>query len=138
MAPWSRQSLIGEAIRGRRDKAFLSVKSGQLWAPGPNGTFAPGPVNGHPDYLRNAVLQSLQRLKVDYIDFYTPARLDTIPGSKRISHLEENIGSEAVQLNADDLQRIEVVMPLGTVSEPVPGKVYGCFGPMSITGGSRF
>jgi aryl-alcohol dehydrogenase-like predicted oxidoreductase len=81
--------LIGEALQGRRDKAFLSVKSGQLSAPGPKGTFAPGPVNGHPDYLRSAVLQSLQRLKTDYIDLYTPARVDpNVP-------IEETIGALA-------------------------------------------
>ena len=35
-----------------------------------------GPVNASPDYLRNAVLYSLQRLRTDYIDLYTPARVD--------------------------------------------------------------
>src|SRR5689334_1786067 len=43
------EQLIGEAIGGKRDKAFLSVKTGQLVAPGPNGVMAPGPVNTHPD-----------------------------------------------------------------------------------------
>ena len=59
------EELIAQAIKGKRDKAFLSVKTGQLAAPGPNGTTAPGAVNGHPDYIRNAVLYSLQRLKTD-------------------------------------------------------------------------
>src|SRR4051812_28641504 len=59
------EELIGRAIKGKRDRAFLSVKGGQLLAPGPNRTMGPGPVNCHPDYLRNAVLHSLQRLKTD-------------------------------------------------------------------------
>jgi aryl-alcohol dehydrogenase-like predicted oxidoreductase len=70
------EELIGQAIKGKRDKAFLSVKTGQLLAPGPNGSMAIGPVNTHPDHIRNAVLYSLQRLKTDYIDLYTPARVD--------------------------------------------------------------
>jgi aryl-alcohol dehydrogenase-like predicted oxidoreductase len=70
------EETIGKAIKGKRDKAFLSVKTGMLVAPGPNKTMAIGPVNGHPDYIKNAVLYSLQRLKTDYIDLYTPARVD--------------------------------------------------------------
>src|ERR1019366_2249986 len=57
------EELISQAIKGKREKAFLSVKTGQLLAPGPNGALGPGPVYTHPDYLRNAVLYSLQRLK---------------------------------------------------------------------------
>ncbi|WP_081158463.1 aldo/keto reductase [Niastella populi] len=70
------EEVVGRAIRGKRDKAFLSVKTGMMLAPGPNGSMTIGPVNGHPDYIRNAVLYSLQRLKTDYIDLYTPARVD--------------------------------------------------------------
>lgn len=70
------EGLIAQAIHGKRDKAFLSVKTGQLVAPGPNGTMTPGSVTGRPEYIRNAVMYSLQRLKTDYIDLYTPARID--------------------------------------------------------------
>ena len=81
------EELIAQAIKGKRDKAFLSVKTGQLVAPGPDKTTAPGPVYTHPDYIRNAVLYSLQRLKTDYIDLYTPARVDpNIP-------IEETVGA---------------------------------------------
>lgn len=48
-----------------------------------------GPVNGHPDYIRHAVMHSLQRLKTDYIDLYTLARVDpNIP-------IEETVGALA-------------------------------------------
>ena len=74
--------LIGQAIRGKRDQAFLSVKTGQMLSPD-----GPGPVNGHPDYIRNAIMHSLQRLKTDYIDLYTIARVDPkIP-------IEETVGA---------------------------------------------
>jgi aryl-alcohol dehydrogenase-like predicted oxidoreductase len=36
----------------------------------------PGPVSGHPDYIRNAVFYSLRRLQTDYIDLYTCARVE--------------------------------------------------------------
>jgi aryl-alcohol dehydrogenase-like predicted oxidoreductase len=83
------EELIGKAIKGKREKAFLSVKTGQLLALGPNGAMGPGPVYNHPDYLRNAIFYSLRRLKTDYIDLYTPARVDpNIP-------IEETIGALA-------------------------------------------
>lgn len=83
------ESLIAQAIKDRRDKAFLSVKTGQLLAAGPNGAMAPGPVTGRPEFIQNAVMYSLQRLKTDYIDLYTPARIDpAIP-------VEETIGALA-------------------------------------------
>lgn len=70
------EMLISKAIKGKRDKAFLSVKTGQMVSPGPNKAPFPQSVNGHPDYIRNAVMYSLQRLKTDYIDLYTTARVD--------------------------------------------------------------
>ncbi|WP_461115544.1 aldo/keto reductase [Spirosoma jeollabukense] len=83
------EELIARAIKNKRDKAFLSVKTGQLYAPGLNGAIGPGPVSGHPDYLRNAVFYSLRRLETDYIDLYTPARVDpAIP-------IEEIVGALA-------------------------------------------
>ena len=42
----------------------------------------------------------------------------TIPGSKRISHLEENIASEQVVLTESDLQTINAIMPAGAVTGP--------------------
>ncbi|MEO6721945.1 MAG: aldo/keto reductase [Ferruginibacter sp.] len=81
--------LIAQAIKGKRDKAFLSVKTGQMVAPAPNGAPGIGPVNGHPDYIRSAVMHSLQRLKTDYIDLYTTARVDpNVP-------IEDTIGAMA-------------------------------------------
>jgi aryl-alcohol dehydrogenase-like predicted oxidoreductase len=78
------EQLIGQAIKGMRDKAFLSVKTGQLVSP-----TGPGPVSGHPDYIRNAVMHSLHRLKTDYIDLYTLARVDpNIP-------IEDSVGALA-------------------------------------------
>src|SRR5688572_24774326 len=74
--------LIGQAIKGKRDKAFLSVKTGMMVSPE-----GPGRVNGLPDYIRNAVMYSLQRLKTDYIDLYTLGRIDpTVP-------IEETVGT---------------------------------------------
>lgn len=90
------EQLIGRAIAGKRDKAFLSVKTGMMVSP-----TGYGPVNGHPDYLRNAVMHSLQRLKTDYIDLYTIARVDTrVP-------IEETVGALA------ELVKLGVIRHIG-------------------------
>lgn len=79
------EMLIGRAIRDKRNKAFLSVKTGQMVSPAGRG-----PVNGHPDYIRNAVMHSLQCLGTDYIDLYTTARVDpTIPIEETIGAMKE-------------------------------------------------
>jgi len=79
------EQLIAQAIKGKRDKAFLSVKTGQLLSP-----TGPGPVSGRPDHIRNAVMYSLQRLKTDYIDLYTIARVDpNIPVEESVGALSE-------------------------------------------------
>lgn len=87
------EMLISQAIKGKRDKAFLSVKTGQLVSP-----TGPGPVSGNPDYIRNAVMHSLQRLKTDYIDLYTLARIDpNIPIEDTIGALAELVGRGIVR-----------------------------------------
>ena len=76
------EQLIAQAIKDKRDKTFLSVKTGMMLSP-----TGYGPVNGHPDFLRNAVMYSLQRLKTDYIDLYTLGRIDpSVP-------LEDSVGA---------------------------------------------
>jgi aryl-alcohol dehydrogenase-like predicted oxidoreductase len=87
------EMLIAQAIKGKRDKAFLSVKTGMMASP-----MGYGPVNGHPDYIRHAVMHSLQRLKTDYIDLYTLARIDTtIPIEDSISALAELVAKGVVR-----------------------------------------
>lgn len=111
--------LIGQAIKGKRDQAFLSVKTGMLVAPGPNKTMAPGPVNGHPDYLRNAVMHSLQRLKTDYIDLYTTARVDpNIPIEETVGALADLVQKGVVryiglsEAGAESIRRAAAVHPI--------------------------
>jgi aryl-alcohol dehydrogenase-like predicted oxidoreductase len=92
------EELISHAIKNKRDKAFISLKTGQMRAPGVNKTMGFGPVNAHPDYLRNAVLFSLQRLKTDYIDLYTPARVDpNVPIEEVVGALSDLITKGVVR-----------------------------------------
>jgi aryl-alcohol dehydrogenase-like predicted oxidoreductase len=67
------EMLIREAIRGRRQQAVLSVKFGALRDH--KGTFLG--FDGRPAYVKTSLAYTLQRLGVDYVDFYFPSRIDT-------------------------------------------------------------
>jgi len=65
------ESLLGRALKGRRDKVVLASKFGQTQNPGgQNG------VDGRPEYVAQACEASLKRLGVDHIDVYFQHRVD--------------------------------------------------------------
>ena len=77
------EMLIGRALRGRREKAVLSVKFGALRAPDGSWTG----VDARPVAVKNFLAYTLARLGVDHVDVYRPARLDpSVP-------IEETVGA---------------------------------------------
>jgi len=66
------EMLIGEALKGRREEAFLSVKFGALR----NHDGRIIDFDARPSSIRNFLSYSLRRLKTDYIDLYFPSRVD--------------------------------------------------------------
>ena len=66
------EELVGEAIRDRRDQAFVATKFGVVR--GDDGSFLG--VNGRPEYVRQQAEGSLKRLGVDVIDLYYQHRVD--------------------------------------------------------------
>jgi aryl-alcohol dehydrogenase-like predicted oxidoreductase len=91
------EMLIGEALKNvDRDKVILSVKTGALRDRdgGFNG------IDNRPAALKNFIAYSLQRLGVDYIDIYRPARLDpNVP-------IEETVGAIADMIKAGYVRHI--------------------------------
>ena len=75
------ETLLGQAIKGRRDRVVLTTKFGQVQNPG-----GPNLVDGRPEYVVQACDASLQRLGVDVIDLYYQHRVD--PGVP----IEETVG----------------------------------------------
>ena len=70
--PYSNETLVGRAIRGRREKVVLATKFGQQFLS--DGSRR---INGAADYVRSACDASLRRLGVDVIDLYYQHRVDT-------------------------------------------------------------
>jgi len=89
--------LIGEALRGRaRDGAIVSVKFGALRDPA--GAWSG--FDARPAALKAFLAYSLQRLGLDYIDIYRPARLD------RHVPIEETIGAIGEMVKAGWVRHI--------------------------------
>ena len=65
------EELLAKALRGRRDRAVLATKFGNLR--NPDGTPT---VNGRPEYVAQACDASLKRLGVETIDLYYQHRVD--------------------------------------------------------------
>ncbi|HTP50417.1 MAG TPA: aldo/keto reductase [Anaeromyxobacteraceae bacterium] len=79
------EMLIGQALKGRREQALLSVKFGALR--GPDGSWLG--FDARPGAVKNFLAYSLKRLGVDHVDIYRPARLDpSVP-------IEETVGAIA-------------------------------------------
>lgn len=88
--------LIGRALKGKRDKAILSVKFGALR--GPDASW--GGLDTRPAAMKNFLGYSLVRLGVDTIDVYRPSRLDpAVP-------IEETIGAMADMVKAGYIRHI--------------------------------
>ncbi|SEB08327.1 aldo/keto reductase [Pedobacter hartonius] len=77
--------LIGKAIKGRRDDAFISVKFGSIMY---NKRFIE--LDFRPAAIKNFINYSLVRLGIDTIDLYQPCRLDG-----NIVPIEDVIGTVA-------------------------------------------
>lgn len=91
------EMLIGEALKNvPRERALISVKFGALRDPA-NGW---GGNDTRPAAMKNFLAYTLQRLGVDYIDVYRPARLDPhVP-------IEETIGAIADMVKAGYVRHI--------------------------------
>jgi aryl-alcohol dehydrogenase-like predicted oxidoreductase len=59
------ETLLGQAIKGRRDKVVIATKGGNVMT-GPDR----GKRNFAPAYIDNVLHESLKRLQTDYIDLY--------------------------------------------------------------------
>ncbi len=90
------ETLIGQALAGRRQQAVISVKFGALRDPA-GGWIG---VDGRPASVKNFLAYSLQRLGTDYIDIYRLARLD--PGVP----IEDTIGAMADMVKAGYVRHI--------------------------------
>jgi len=107
--------LIGRALKGRRDKALLSVKFGALRSP--DGGWVG--FDARPQAVKNFLSYSLTRLGVDHVDIYRPARLDpAVPIEETVGAMGEMVKAGYVravglsEVGADTVERAQAVHPI--------------------------
>jgi aryl-alcohol dehydrogenase-like predicted oxidoreductase len=99
------EELVAAAIAGRRERAVIASKFGNLRRP--NGTQA---ADGRPEYVKMACENSLRRLETEVIDLYYIHRID------RSVPIEDTVGA------ISDLARAGKMRFLG-ISEAAPATI---------------
>jgi aryl-alcohol dehydrogenase-like predicted oxidoreductase len=112
------ESLVGRAIKGRRDQAVVSVKFGALRAP--SGQMLG--IDVRPKAVKNFAAYSLQRLGVDVIDIYQPGRIDPdVPVEETVGAIADLIREGKVrylglsETGAENIHRAHRVHPVAAL-----------------------
>jgi len=112
------EELLGRALKGKRDRAFVTTKFGQVKNPSGGGNL----VNGRPEYVQEACDASLKRLGVDVIDLYYQHRVDpavpieeTVGGMKRLVEQGKVRAIGLCEAAASTVRRAHAVHPLAAL-----------------------
>ncbi|HLJ85570.1 MAG TPA: aldo/keto reductase [Candidatus Angelobacter sp.] len=113
------EKLVGKALHGQRDKAFICTKFGIMRDP---ATRVSTGVNGRPEYVRASCDGSLQRLGVESIDLYYQHRVDPqVPIEETVGAMAELVRSGKVkhlglsEANSETLRRASKVHPIAAL-----------------------
>jgi len=111
------EMLIGKAIKGRRDDAFISVKFGAIFH---NGQWLG--MDLRPVAIKNFVNYSLTRLGIETIDLYQPSRMDdSVPVEDIIGTVADLVTEGKVrhigvsEINADQLRKANSIHPISAL-----------------------
>ena len=111
------EMLIGKAIKGRLDNAFISVKFGAVFHNG-----QPVGMDLRPIAIRNFIHYSLTRLGVETIDLYQPSRMDnSVPVEDIIGTVADLIKEGKVryigvsEITADQLRKANDTHPISAL-----------------------
>jgi aryl-alcohol dehydrogenase-like predicted oxidoreductase len=95
--PYINETLVGKAIKGKRDQIIVATKFGIVRDPAHPDKRS---VSGKPEYLKECCEGSLKRLGVDYIDLYYQHRVDPK------TPIEETVGAMAELVKAGKIRYI--------------------------------
>jgi len=109
------EMLVGRALAGKRDRAFVSVKFGaQLEPPGRHIGF-----DARPAAVKTALTYTLRRLRTDYVDLYQPARVDpNVPIEETVGAIKEMIDAGYIrhlglsEAGVESIRRAHAVHPV--------------------------
>ena len=110
------EEAVGKALAGRRSDAVVATKFGIISAPRGG---RPGVINGRPEYVREALERSLQRLGTDYVDLYYQHRADeNVPIEETVGTMAELVAEGKVrhlglsEASVDTIRRAAAVHPI--------------------------
>jgi aryl-alcohol dehydrogenase-like predicted oxidoreductase len=108
------ERLVGRAIAGRRDEVVLATKFGNV-----RHDDGSREINGQPEYIRQAIDRSLERLGVEHVDLYYQHRVDkTVPIEETVGALKELVEAGKVkhiglsEASAETIRRAHGVHPV--------------------------
>lgn len=114
--PFTNEELVGSALAGRRDEAFLATKCGLLL--GPEGIVR----DGRPEHVRAALDASLRRLGTDRVDLWQLHRVDpSVPVEETWGAMAEQVAAGKAlalgmsEVGVEELSRAAAVHPVTTV-----------------------
>src|SRR6478736_7837429 len=117
--PYSNEELVGRALAGRRDEAFLATKCGLVVEDAGEYVLRR---NGRPEHVREAVDASLRRLQTDFIDLYQLHRIDPdVPVEETWGAMAELVDEGKVgalgmsEVGVDELERAHAIHPVASV-----------------------
>jgi aryl-alcohol dehydrogenase-like predicted oxidoreductase len=112
--PYTNERLVGEELRPFRDQVVIATKFG-------NQTLDDGTtqINSRPEYVREAVEGSLERLGIDVIDLYYQHRVDpNVPIEETVGAMAELVAAGKVrylglsEASAATIRRAHAVHPI--------------------------
>jgi aryl-alcohol dehydrogenase-like predicted oxidoreductase len=111
------ETLLGRALKGRRDQVVLATKFGQIPRDGQSNG-----VDGRPEYVMQACEASLARLGVDVIDLYYQHRVDpSVPVEDTVGAMARLVEQGKVRFlglseaHPDRIRRAHRVHPIAAV-----------------------
>ncbi len=122
------ETLVGQAIQGRRDQVVLATKFGIVFEADVDGSEVPTnwgyslKINGQPAYVRRAIDGSLKRLNTDYIDLWYAHFPDpNVPIEETVGAMAEAVMQGKVRhlglsnVTGEQLRRAHRVHPIAAV-----------------------
>lgn len=122
------ETLVGRALKGRREQAFVATKFGIVFDDKESSTEVPTgwgfslKINGKPDYVRKALAGSLRRLGVDTIDLWYAHYADPqTPIEETVGAMADAVAAGKVRylglsnVTAEQVRRAHAVHPIAAV-----------------------
>lgn len=117
--PYTNESLVGEALKGYRDKVFVTTKFGHKFV---NGKRVMSEEDSKPANIRKVCEESLQRLSIETIDLFYQHRADPHTPIEDVAQTVKELIKEGkvqrfglCEVNTDTIRRAHAIQPITAI-----------------------